>query len=56
MPYGIPWCSVAERLMVVQASLKEGVLIDGRNEQEDHRRVDFVTLHEHRSSIRAPRH
>jgi hypothetical protein len=32
--------------MVVPASLKEGVLIDGRNEQEDRRRVDFVTLHE----------
>ena len=46
LPYGIPWCSVAERLMVVPASLKEGVLIDGRNEQDDRRRVDFVTLHE----------
>lgn len=46
LPYGIPWCSVAERLMVVPASLKEGALIDGRNAQEDRWRVDFVTLHE----------
>jgi hypothetical protein len=46
MPYGIPWCSVAERLVVVPASLTEGVLIDGRNAQEDRWRVDFVTLHE----------
>ena len=46
MPYGIPWASGAEGLMVVPASLKEGALISGPNEQEDRRRVDFVTLHE----------
>jgi len=32
--------------MVVPASLKEGALIIGPNEQEDRRRVDFATLHE----------
>jgi hypothetical protein len=46
LPYGIPWCSVAERLMVVPASLQEGALISGPNEEADRRRVDFVTLHE----------
>jgi hypothetical protein len=46
LPYGIPWCSVAERLMVVPASLKEGALIDGQNAHDDRWRVDFVTLHE----------
>jgi hypothetical protein len=46
MPYGIPWCDVGERLIVVPASLKEGVLINGPNALQDRRRVDFVTLHE----------
>jgi hypothetical protein len=46
LPYGIPWSSVGERLMVVPASLSQGALIDGRNEHEDRQRVDFVTLHE----------
>lgn len=46
IPYGIPWCSVAEGLMVVPASLKEGALISGLTDQENRRTVDFVTLHE----------
>jgi hypothetical protein len=37
---------VADRLMVVPASLREGALIIGPNALEDRRRVDFVTLHE----------
>jgi hypothetical protein len=37
---------VAEGLIVVPASLSEGALINGPNEQEDRRTVDFVTLHE----------
>jgi hypothetical protein len=46
MPYGIPWALTAERLMVVPASLREGVLINGTDAVADRRRVDFVTLHE----------
>jgi len=46
MPYGIPWCSTAETLIVAPASLREGALINGPNEQADRRRVEFVALHE----------
>lgn len=46
LPYGIPWGSVRERLIVVPSSLKEGALISGRDSAFDSRFVDFVTLHE----------
>jgi hypothetical protein len=47
MPYGIPWCSTSEALIVAPASLREGALINGPTEQADRRRVEFVTLHEY---------
>jgi hypothetical protein len=46
LPYGIPWCSVPERLIVVPSSLKEGALISGRDSSFNSRLVDFVILHE----------
>jgi hypothetical protein len=46
MPYGIPWCLTADRLMVAPASLSEGALINGADAFTNRRRVDFVTLHE----------
>jgi hypothetical protein len=46
MPYGIPWSSVAERLIVVPASSVEGALIQGRDLWYDRRMVEFVTIHE----------
>lgn len=46
LPYGIPWCSVAEALIVTPSSLTEGALIAGGNDVVDRKRVDFVTLHE----------
>jgi hypothetical protein len=54
MPYGIPWGVTAERLMVVPASLREGVLIKGTDAVADRRRVDFVTLHEFGHLIAKP--
>jgi hypothetical protein len=46
LPYGIPWGSVPERLIVAPSSLKEGALISGRDSSFNARLVDFVTLHE----------
>jgi hypothetical protein len=46
LPYGIPWGSVPEWLIVVPSSLKEGALISGRDSSFNTRLVDFVTLHE----------
>jgi hypothetical protein len=54
MPYGIPWGLTAERLMVVPASLSEGVLINGTDAVADRRRIDFVTLHEFGHLIAKP--
>lgn len=45
-PYGIPWASVEDLLMVVPASLEEGVLISGPDDRANLRRVRFVLLHE----------
>ena len=48
LPYGIPWGSVPEKLIVVPSSLKEGALISGRRDSSfNSRMVDFVTLHEY---------
>ena len=46
LPYGIPWGSVAERLMVVPASSSEGALIQGYDRSYDQRMIEFVTIHE----------
>lgn len=46
LPYGIPWGSVPERLIVVPSSLKEGALISERDSAFNSRFVDFVALHE----------
>lgn len=45
-PYGIPWGWIPDLLIVVPASLEEGVLITGSNHSDDLRRVQFVMLHE----------
>ena len=46
-PYGMPWGWIPDSLMGVPASLREGVLIVGPDEQADLRRVRFVMLHEY---------
>ena len=46
-PYGMPWGWIPDSLIGVPASLREGVLIAGPNEQADLRRVRFVMLHEY---------
>ncbi len=46
IPYAIPWVSMSERLILMPASLQEGLLIEGRSPLADRRRVDFVLLHE----------
>lgn len=45
-PYGMPWGSVEDLLMVAPASLDEGVLIRGSDREANRRRVQFVLLHE----------
>jgi hypothetical protein len=45
MPYGIPWCSVAERIVFIPSSLQEGVLIESKD-LEDRHMVDAVFVHE----------
>ena len=46
LPYGIPWASVAERLIIVPASWREGALIQGRDESYNRRMIEFVMIHE----------
>jgi len=45
--YGLPWGWVPESLAAVPASLEEGILIQGPDEQANQRRVRFVMLHEY---------
>lgn len=45
-PYGNPWGWVQDLLMGVPASLEEGVLILGPDDEANLRRVQFVMLHE----------
>ncbi|MGH7572404.1 MAG: hypothetical protein ACREMK_11255 [Gemmatimonadota bacterium] len=45
-PYGSPWGWVQDLLMGVPASLEEGVLILGPDDDANLRRVQFVMLHE----------
>ena len=47
MPYGMPWPSMPERLILMPSSLDQGLLIGGQDELEDRRTVDFVLLHEY---------
>lgn len=46
MPYGMPWGWVEELLITAPASLDEGVLFFGPDEEANWRRVRFVLLHE----------
>ena len=46
MPYGMPWAWVGDLLMAAPASLDEGVLIFGSDDEATRRRVQFVLLHE----------
>ena len=46
VPYAVPWASIQERVLLLPASLSEGVLIMGPTALADRRRVDFVALHE----------
>lgn len=46
LPYGIPWASVRERLIVVPASTTAGALVRGRDESFNRRMIEFVALHE----------
>lgn len=45
--YGMPWGWIPESLVTVPASLTEGILIQGPDEEADLRRVRFVMLHEY---------
>lgn len=45
-PYGMPWAWVDDSLMTAPASLDEGVLIRGSDNDANLRRVKFVLLHE----------
>lgn len=45
MPYGIPWCSVAERILFVPSSLQVGALI-GPSATENGLMVDAIAIHE----------
>lgn len=45
--YGMPWGWIPESLMGVPASLTEGILIQGPDQEADLRRVRFVMLHEY---------
>lgn len=47
VPYGMPWGSVEELVVAVPASLEEGVLILGPDDEANRRRVRFVMLHEY---------
>lgn len=46
LPYGIPWASVKERLIVVPSSTIEGALIQDSNQSFNERMIDFVSIHE----------
>jgi hypothetical protein len=46
VPYAVPWPSINEHLLLLPASLEEGVLVEGRPSLAARRTVDFVTLHE----------
>lgn len=46
MPYGMPWGWVEDSLMTGPASLSQGVLIVGPDQDANLRRVRFVLLHE----------
>jgi hypothetical protein len=46
VPYAVPWVSIPEHVLMLPASLSEGVLVAGRDPLADRRRVDFVALHE----------
>jgi hypothetical protein len=45
MPYGIPWAPVAERMIFVPSSLREGALIEADAVENGHM-VDYVLIHE----------
>jgi hypothetical protein len=45
MPYGIPWAPVAERMIFVPSSLREGALIES-DAVENRHMVDAVLVHE----------
>ncbi len=45
-PYGMPWASVEDSMIVAPASMEEGVLIFGPDDRANLRRVRFVLLHE----------
>jgi hypothetical protein len=47
VPYAIPWVSIPEHVLMLPASLSEGVLVQGPTQLDDRRRVDFVALHEY---------
>ncbi|HJS52899.1 MAG TPA: hypothetical protein VJ765_00105 [Chitinophagaceae bacterium] len=46
LPYGIPWASVTERLIIVPSSTTEGALIKDSNQSFNVRMIDFVSIHE----------
>jgi hypothetical protein len=43
MPYGIPWAPVAERMIFVPSSLREGALIEA-DAVENRHMVDYVLI------------
>lgn len=48
VPYAVPWNWVPDRLIFVPSSLAEGVLVRGRGDRTERRRiVDFIMLHEY---------
>ena len=46
LPYGIPWASVRERLIIVPSSASEGAFLKDSNLSFGERMIDFVSIHE----------